>query len=930
MDATSSLSKRRPKQNIISMILAKGTSVCSSASSRSSWARTNRDASTVGGGTRASATSYSSATSRDILRSAVELTRQTQRKLATTVAGGRSGSSPRYGGRGGKRAGHYVRGQRAFYRSTRGIVKVTIVGVHHDSKLVPYYTIQLRDGSEKQTDGKHLTPLLDDATKSVGSKSTGGGGGGSSASGKERGGAGNDGGRSRSKPKRGDGYDRSDSLTDEHMTESSSEGGEMIRGGGGGGVGSKALEDNNDDVEAATKGEGGGSQSWDKEDDDVGKGGEGERNGGGDGGGGCGGTESSSEGGFWEKMKLPGPDVNDIEPMARVDGNNKFQVGQYAYYRPPDEKSVIKVRIVRHSKTKDRYAVSLPDGSHQENVKPSHLTTLMELSSNEMIRLMKEGNKPAERSSRVDRSLHGSSKSDEGDDGSIGGGKDGKPSSSGTENFASRHRASSPTEPSLSASLTAAATASPPQQAVRMVQAKTEDGKWKTVPMYESGMRINYTNADGTQNGTILTVHLDDLMEPYYTVLLQDGKEKQTDNAHITLRVEDQFIPHPYAGKEDEAKKGRLVEEETPPVSKRSSSKNRPREALDEAITQNQERTDPSSEASAMTYMVASFFNDDQVLYKSSDGECHRAIVVKLQRDKKNRPYYVVRLQATGKEKLVYGHRLQPLVHDYDRNAMSRSRSKSVSSTGGKSQESGRERGRSASKPSKSPGRDEYRERGEPRPSLRRNESITSHRSKRSVSRESHHSSLSNSSRRSQVIRESKNTIRDDSKATSSSRRDESMEPTSRRRRESSLTPSTTRGDRRERTESSLRGQQANDASGASRSRSSSVRRYFSSTNTDSRRNRESSRSRAPSEDSRRSALNTSTRSQDGKLSHSRGVTSRGNDRSSIQTIPKSVRKGSSSDNGREAGRLDDAHTPAISKLKSFRKSFAQLTKSAK
>jgi hypothetical protein len=156
------------------------------------------------------------------------------------------------------------------------------------------------------------------------------------------------------------------------------------------------------------------------------------------------------------------------------------------------------------------------------------------------------------------------------------------------------------------------------------------------------------------------------------------------------------------------------------------------------------------------------------------------------------------------------------------------------------------------------------------------------------------------------------------------------MEPTSRRRRESSLTPSTTRGDRRERTESSLRGQQANDASGASRSRSSSVRRYFSSTNTDSRRNRESSRSRAPSEDSRRSALNTSTRSQDSKLSHSRGVTSRGNDRSSIQTIPKSVRKGSSSDNGREAGRLDDAHTPAISKLKSFRKSFAQLTKSAK
>jgi hypothetical protein len=78
-----------------------------------------------------------------------------------------------------------------------------------------------------------------------------------------------------------------------------------------------------------------------------------------------------------------------------------------------------------------------------------------------------------------------------------------------------------------------------PRTAVCMVQAKTEDGKWKTVPMYEKGMDINYTNANGTQSGIVLTVHFNDLMEPYYTVLLQDGNEKQTDNVHITLRVED-------------------------------------------------------------------------------------------------------------------------------------------------------------------------------------------------------------------------------------------------------------------------------------------------------------------------------------------------------------------------------------------------------
>jgi hypothetical protein len=72
-----------------------------------------------------------------------------------------------------------------------------------------------------------------------------------------------------------------------------------------------------------------------------------------------------------------------------------------------------------------------------------------------------------------------------------------------------------------------------------MVQAKTEDGKWKTVPMYEKGMEINYTNANGTQSGIVLAVHQNNMMEPYYTVLLQDGNEKQTDNAHIMLRVED-------------------------------------------------------------------------------------------------------------------------------------------------------------------------------------------------------------------------------------------------------------------------------------------------------------------------------------------------------------------------------------------------------
>ncbi len=72
-----------------------------------------------------------------------------------------------------------------------------------------------------------------------------------------------------------------------------------------------------------------------------------------------------------------------------------------------------------------------------------------------------------------------------------------------------------------------------------MVQAKTEDGNWRTVPLYKAGMDVCYRNDNDVQECKILTVHHDDLLEPYYTVRLLDGKEKQTDNTHIMLRLQD-------------------------------------------------------------------------------------------------------------------------------------------------------------------------------------------------------------------------------------------------------------------------------------------------------------------------------------------------------------------------------------------------------
>lgn len=73
------------------------------------------------------------------------------------------------------------------------------------------------------------------------------------------------------------------------------------------------------------------------------------------------------------------------------------------------------------------------------------------------------------------------------------------------------------------------------QPEVRTVQAKTEDGKWKTVPYYKKGMCLSYVNVHGVQACTVIALDFDDCMDPYYTIRFPDGKEKQTDSAHLTL-----------------------------------------------------------------------------------------------------------------------------------------------------------------------------------------------------------------------------------------------------------------------------------------------------------------------------------------------------------------------------------------------------------
>ena len=50
-------------------------------------------------------------------------------------------------------------------------------------------------------------------------------------------------------------------------------------------------------------------------------------------------------------------------------------------------------------------------------------------------------------------------------------------------------------------------------------------------------MDVYYKRNDNVESAKILEVHLDDFLEPYYTIKLEDGREKQTDNAHLTVEL---------------------------------------------------------------------------------------------------------------------------------------------------------------------------------------------------------------------------------------------------------------------------------------------------------------------------------------------------------------------------------------------------------
>ncbi|KAL7522130.1 hypothetical protein ACHAWX_006820 [Stephanocyclus meneghinianus] len=72
--------------------------------------------------------------------------------------------------------------------------------------------------------------------------------------------------------------------------------------------------------------------------------------------------------------------------------------------------------------------------------------------------------------------------------------------------------------------------------------------KPKFVPLYQANTKVYYTYDGHTEQATVVSVHYDDLLEPFYTISVQ-GRERQTDNRHLSLNPPDDGEKH------DEAKK---------------------------------------------------------------------------------------------------------------------------------------------------------------------------------------------------------------------------------------------------------------------------------------------------------------------------------------------------------------------------------------
>lgn len=149
---------------------------------------------------------------------------------------------------------------------------------------------------------------------------------------------------------------------------------------------------------------------------------------------------------------------------------------------------------------------------------------------------------------------------------------------------------------------------------------------------YAENDQVLYVSSNGdSESATILKVHLDDQLVPFYDIKLHSSdREKQTDDAHLKPLV-------------SRRKNSKPAKHSEPPPRRSSMG------------SMGSLRSPKSVKAKTKSYV-----ENDKVLYVSSNGDNESATILKVHLDDQLVPFYDIRLLSSGREKQTDEAHLKP------------------------------------------------------------------------------------------------------------------------------------------------------------------------------------------------------------------------------------------------------------------------------
>jgi hypothetical protein len=207
---------------------------------------------------------------------------------------------------------------------------------------------------------------------------------------------------------------------------------------------------------------------------------------------------------------------------------------------------------------------------------------------------------------------------------------------------------------------------------------------------------VSYTSNDSTrEKARILKIHLDDELVPFYDIRMEDsGKEKQTDDSHISSLTDGLFksILNPKgSGRSDsvdteisELTTDRPTHPHASPgslsIRGKKTDRSRSYDMSESLVDDFSDATTSKSQAKRGAQTNSRFMESQVVSYASNDGFKEKARILKIHLDDELVPFYDIRMEDSGKEKQTDDAHLSSLTDDLFKSVFSSSSSPTMSS----------------------------------------------------------------------------------------------------------------------------------------------------------------------------------------------------------------------------------------------------------